>query len=450
MRLPPGPTLSPPELQQIFFANPFPFFDECRASYGETFTLDLGTFGCRKYNANGLWVFVSGEENNQLLSEIDSSTGHAGSAAMIASSGIMPANALAFSNGSERERRKKLNNEFFDKFGYLRKSIVPTVRDCISKLTSEPVKLEQFSLGDFIAWLVFDSFFSITFVSDSAHECTEIRDALLTALREKRSVDSMRRSIQTASPLVDKLIQQRKKTISAKPNANSKLCNLDAMLYAQSQGVAFTDQEIRDDNIAYFIARAKTTYGILCWAMVWLSREQETLDKVSDEVERLWDYKLEYHNEVLTYLCAVIREVLRISPFQSFHSQTLLTETIRFKGFDIPRGTIIASVPFLTHKDPSLFTNPLEFNPNRFLEAKYSPQRFAPFNVNPSLFHPWDPIAINQSANILATMLKSIQLENLELSVVPEFAQSVYIPSSINKTTIQLRESVSVTESNPA
>ena len=61
----------------------------------------------------------------------------------------------------------------------------------------------------------------------------------------------------------------------------------------------------------------------------------------------------------------VIDEVLRLYPAGWLGSRRCARD-VEFDGIVIKRGTLVLYSPFLTHRDPQLWKNPLQFDPERF------------------------------------------------------------------------------------
>jgi cytochrome P450 len=76
-------------------------------------------------------------------------------------------------------------------------------------------------------------------------------------------------------------------------------------------------------------------------------------------------------------LAAVIDEVLRLYPAGWIGSRRCTADT-EFDGIRIRRGTLVLYSPYLTHRDPQLWTDPLSFRPERFPGA-IPPWGFIPF-----------------------------------------------------------------------
>ena len=62
---------------------------------------------------------------------------------------------------------------------------------------------------------------------------------------------------------------------------------------------------------------------------------------------------------------SVINEVLRLYPAGWVGSRRC-TADAEFGGHRIRRGTLVLYSPYLTHRDPALWTDPLRFRPERF------------------------------------------------------------------------------------
>jgi cytochrome P450 len=68
-----------------------------------------------------------------------------------------------------------------------------------------------------------------------------------------------------------------------------------------------------------------------------------------------------------TYLQAVIKETLRLyAPLPSYEPRSLEVDS-EIDGFTIPAHTIVGMSPFSLHRNPDIFPDPLEFNPDRWM-----------------------------------------------------------------------------------
>ena len=446
MRIPPGPPLSTQELRQIFFANPFPFFDECKNDFGKIFTLDLGNFGCKEFNSNGLWVFVCGEENNKLLSQCDPHVALRGAGQLISFSifGPMQRKALLFQDG---DRGFKLRKDILELVKHYSKRTISPIKSFDDNVKQSLKHLDTQrpnSLSDFVTKNVYTSLFE-SVLRGNNDDHLELESVLLKPFLENNVETEFKHYLREAIPVLDELISKRKQTLGADANKRQDLCTLDIGLLAQREGFSISDGEIRDNAITYFTLRAKMILCVLSWCLVWLTREPEAMEQVLNEINQFDDNKAVNFKDA-PFLKAFIREVFRISPMRSRHSEVLLADNISFAGYDIPRGTMMASVPFLTHTDPEQFEDPFRFDASRFLRHEYSEQACNAFGVGGNFAIEWEEPTINRSVSFLATLLRHIKVEQKNLSSAPECAYGIYLPCSFSKATITPRNPQSLQE----
>ncbi|KAK4795824.1 hypothetical protein SAY86_028150 [Trapa natans] len=95
-----------------------------------------------------------------------------------------------------------------------------------------------------------------------------------------------------------------------------------------------------------------------------LARVQQELDSVVGK-EKVVE---ESHMGKLPYLQAVIKESLRLHPALPLLIPHCPSKDATIGGFTVPKGTRIFVNVWAIHHDPSLWENPSEFDPGRFLE----------------------------------------------------------------------------------
>nr|WP_243757976.1 MULTISPECIES: cytochrome P450 [Allobranchiibius] len=77
----------------------------------------------------------------------------------------------------------------------------------------------------------------------------------------------------------------------------------------------------------------------------------------------------------------VVREVLRLYPAGWLGSR-VTRRPAEFEGRTIPARSLVMYSPFLTHRDPSLWERPQEFDPDRFAD-KVPAWGYLPFAAGP-------------------------------------------------------------------
>ncbi|CAH8360992.1 unnamed protein product [Eruca vesicaria subsp. sativa] len=162
---------------------------------------------------------------------------------------------------------------------------------------------------------------------------------------------------------------------------------IDAMLdvlhkQGENDSLNLTVDHIRGVISNIFLAGIDTGAITMIWTMTELARNPKLMKKVQGEIrDRLGNNKetiTEEDIDKVPYLKMVIKETFRLH-----HAVPLLLprETvahIKVQGYDIPPGRQIMVNAGAIGRDPKLWTNPEEFNPERFIDkpADYRGQHF--------------------------------------------------------------------------
>ncbi|KAJ4758258.1 hypothetical protein LUZ62_068633 [Rhynchospora pubera] len=134
------------------------------------------------------------------------------------------------------------------------------------------------------------------------------------------------------------------------------------------------EMRLTRDNIKAFIldllaAGTSTTALTIEWALSELINHPDVLKKLAAEVDtvvgkdRLVD---ETDIPRLPYLQSVIKETLRLHPTGPLIARQC-TETCTVDGYTVPAGMTVFFNVWALGRDPASWTNPLDFNPERFI-----------------------------------------------------------------------------------
>nr|QST15075.1 CYP370C6 protein [Diaphanosoma celebensis] len=136
-----------------------------------------------------------------------------------------------------------------------------------------------------------------------------------------------------------------------------------------------------------FVAGTETTSTSLMWLILLLASHPEVQEKVQREIDthvpRGTLPSME-HRLKLNYTEATIKESMRFAslvPMGLFHSATADTE---FRGYTIPKGTILFANLHKIHHSPEYWEKPDEFYPEHFLDDDgllTNPEAFIPFST---------------------------------------------------------------------
>ncbi len=121
------------------------------------------------------------------------------------------------------------------------------------------------------------------------------------------------------------------------------------------------------------MAGTETTSSTTEWALTELLLNPESMIKVKDELTRVVgpNQKVEEsHIDNLSYLQAVIKEILRLHPPIPFLVPRKAIQDTNFMGFNIPKNTQVLVNAWAIGRDPDVWEDPLSFKPERFLGTK--------------------------------------------------------------------------------
>ena len=127
-----------------------------------------------------------------------------------------------------------------------------------------------------------------------------------------------------------------------------------------------------------------TTTSTVEWTIAELLKHPNTLNKVQQELTKvvgLNNKVEESHLPKLTYLNAVIKETLRLHPSAPLLIPRAPSQSTTIGGYKIPQGTKIFVNIWGLQRDPSVWDNPLEFAPERFL-VNSDASSYQKFNLN--------------------------------------------------------------------
>ncbi|KAL3694587.1 hypothetical protein R1sor_008238 [Riccia sorocarpa] len=155
----------------------------------------------------------------------------------------------------------------------------------------------------------------------------------------------------------------------AGPESNQDF--LDVLLSLQSHNQqGFSDARIRGVLIDLMTAGSETSANSVVWVIAELMRHPESLRKVQSELDMVvGSDRLVNESDIpqLKYLRAVVKETQRLHPVSPLliARQSIAPATVG--GYDIPSKTQVFVNAYAIMRDPSVWDDPLDFLPERFL-----------------------------------------------------------------------------------
>mmetsp|Transcript_10088 Transcript_10088/g.21941 ORF Transcript_10088/g.21941 Transcript_10088/m.21941 type:complete len:577 (-) Transcript_10088:5-1735(-) len=141
-----------------------------------------------------------------------------------------------------------------------------------------------------------------------------------------------------------------------------------------NSGLEYTDKQLRDVILNFILAGRDTTACALSWLFYELTQNPRVQDKLTEEIDRVLGSKRptfeDLSAENMPYLNGVFMEALRL------HPPVPEDKKIASEDIPLPDGTRIAAgvkllfSPYAMGRDPTIYPDPLEFKPERWIPFK--------------------------------------------------------------------------------
>ncbi|KAI4368818.1 hypothetical protein MLD38_017333 [Melastoma candidum] len=132
-----------------------------------------------------------------------------------------------------------------------------------------------------------------------------------------------------------------------------------------------TRNHIKALVLDYFTAGTDTTAIAIEWALAELVNHPKLLEEARLEIDRVVGQKRmvgEADIESLPYIQAVVKETFRLHPPIPMVARKSI-EDCTINGYKIPKDTLLFVNTWSMARNPTIWENPLEFNPGRFLHS---------------------------------------------------------------------------------
>lgn len=175
--------------------------------------------------------------------------------------------------------------------------------------------------------------------------------------------------------VVDGLISSRRAESAGREDADL----LDALLAARDDdGDPLDEQQIRDELMTFLLAGHETTANALAWTLLLLSRHPAARDRLVAEVDDVLSGRPATAADMnkLEWTSAVLSESMRLYP-PAWMIEREARDADELDGIPVPAGSIVATPPYLVHRNPDHWPNPEGFDPHRFLPGAVDRHRLA-------------------------------------------------------------------------
>ncbi|XP_067212353.1 cytochrome P450 4C1-like isoform X2 [Linepithema humile] len=188
--------------------------------------------------------------------------------------------------------------------------------------------------------------------------------------------------------LVNELKQRRhafEKRVTTKSNSETVL--FDILLEACHKG-RLTQQELWDHMVTMLLSATDTTAVTINFVIFMLANFPEVQEKAYKELSEIYGIKspksvpIKYDDlQKMNYLNRVIKETMRLFPAIPVVAR-FLTEDLKIGETILPKGADVFMSIFHMHRNKKHWSNPLMFDPDRFLpeKQKHCSKYFIPFS----------------------------------------------------------------------
>lgn len=155
---------------------------------------------------------------------------------------------------------------------------------------------------------------------------------------------------------------------------------LTMLLMAKDEaGESLTDEELLDEVLTLLFAGHDSSAVVFSWVFYFIQAHPEVEAQLRAELESLGSDPDPAEIVKLPYLDAVCNESLRLRSAVPASSPRITTQPLTIQNYELPPDTMLVPAQHLTHHHPERFPQPRQFNPDRFLNHRYSASEFYPF-----------------------------------------------------------------------
>ncbi|XP_077147730.1 cytochrome P450 2C23-like [Ranitomeya variabilis] len=174
-------------------------------------------------------------------------------------------------------------------------------------------------------------------------------------------------------------------------DVNNQRSFIDAFLAKKQEGKPESKLYFNDENLStlvadLFAAGMETTSTTLRWGLLLMMKYPEIQKKVQDEIKSVIGSaqpKTE-HRKQMPYMDAVIHEIQRFGDIVPVNLPHTTIRDMTFRGYFIPKGTVVIPLLHSVLKDGTCFEKPEKFYPEHFLDSEGNFKKneaFIPFSL---------------------------------------------------------------------
>nr|GLL48306.1 cytochrome P450 CYP82D47-like [Ipomoea trifida] len=181
---------------------------------------------------------------------------------------------------------------------------------------------------------------------------------------------SMKEVAKEMDSLMDEWIQEHRLKKEARGDEKDFIGGMLSRIEGMDLNGCDTDTIIKSTCLNLIAGGADTIMVMLTWALSLMMNNPHVLKKAQDELDMVVGKERKVNESDisnLVYLQCIIKETLRLYPSTPLGGPRIFTEDCKVSKFDVPKGTWLLFNLWKLQRDPQVWSNPLEFNPERFI-----------------------------------------------------------------------------------
>ncbi|KAI4473569.1 hypothetical protein M0804_015280, partial [Polistes exclamans] len=250
--------------------------------------------------------------------------------------------------------------------------------------------------------------------------------------------------------ITSEIIRKKKETIEegkvlqeskGLDESKKKSSFLDLLFISLYKNGEISEQDIRDEINTIVLTGSETSAVTLTFLFLMLATFPDIQKQVYEELYDMYgpsdpdDVPITLEDiKKMKYLERVIKETLRLFPPAPFIGRTSCSDTKVNENLVIPKNCSVVFGIFSLHRKDKYWTDPLRFNPDRFLPGNYNPKCFLPFSTG--------------KRNCIGQKFAMIKMMAIAANLLRKFTVRIDDPVSVEN--VKLKFSVTLKPAEPA
>ncbi|MFT3928336.1 MAG: cytochrome P450 [Myxococcales bacterium] len=219
--------------------------------------------------------------------------------------------------------------------------------------------------------------------------------------------------------MIEEIVNQRQRSGSRGEDFLQTLMDAE-----YKNGDKLTPHEITGMLLAAMFAGHHTSSVTTAWTLIELARTPDYLDRVLNELHTVYrpgdDVTFQSLRQIPLTEYAV-KESLRLHPPLYILLRSALVD-FEYRDYLLPKGTWLATSPWVSHRIPGIFPEPERFDPDRFAPGREEDKKQFSFIAFGGGRHKClgNAFAMLQVKTIFAILLRGFEFEVLHDPIIPE------------------------------